>query len=94
MLSGIIIHALKGMFKQFSDLPSLWRHSPLDLCVWLSTFAATVLFGADLGLVVGVAVNLVSLVYWCINPRLKRMSETDFQDVNLESKYYRDVSIF
>lgn len=59
VLSAIIVHALKGMFKQFSDLPPLWRHSKMDLTVWTVTFAATVVLGVDVGLVVGVAVNLV-----------------------------------
>ena len=62
VLSAIIVHALKGMFKQFSDLPPLWHRSKMDLVVWVVTFAATVVLGVDLGLVVGVAVNLVTTV--------------------------------
>ena len=35
-----------------------------------------------------------TLIYWCIHPRLQLVSETDFRDVNLDNKYYRDVSYY
>jgi len=60
VLSAIIVQALKGMFKQFADLPGLVGKSKLDTFIWVCTFAATVLLGVDKGLLVGVFLNLVS----------------------------------
>uniref|UniRef100_A0A8D2L4N1 Solute carrier family 26 member 6 n=1 Tax=Varanus komodoensis TaxID=61221 RepID=A0A8D2L4N1_VARKO len=50
ILAAIIIVNLKGMFKQFNDIPALWRSNINDLCIWLVTFVATILLNLDLGL--------------------------------------------
>uniref|UniRef100_A0A3B3ZRQ8 STAS domain-containing protein n=1 Tax=Periophthalmus magnuspinnatus TaxID=409849 RepID=A0A3B3ZRQ8_9GOBI len=45
VLSTIVFVNLKGMFKQFTDVPQLWRTNQVDLLVWLITF---VMPGTDL----------------------------------------------
>ncbi len=34
----------------------------------------------------------VTLIYWCVHPRLQLVSETDYRDINLDAKFYHDVS--
>ncbi|NWZ79412.1 S26A6 protein, partial [Poecile atricapillus] len=85
ILSAIIIVNLKGMFKQFSDLSSLWKSNKVDLLVWIVTFIATLLLNLDIGLAVSVAFGLLTVIFRTQLPHysiLGRISDTDV---------YRDV---
>uniref|UniRef100_A0A8C0VMA1 Solute carrier family 26 member 6 n=1 Tax=Cyanistes caeruleus TaxID=156563 RepID=A0A8C0VMA1_CYACU len=85
ILSAIIIVNLKGMFKQFSDLSSLWKSNKVDLLVWIVTFIATLLLNLDIGLAASVAFGLLTVIFRTQLPRysiLGRISDTDV---------YRDV---
>uniref|UniRef100_A0A8D3CCR3 Solute carrier family 26 member 5 n=1 Tax=Scophthalmus maximus TaxID=52904 RepID=A0A8D3CCR3_SCOMX len=53
-LAAIIMVNLLGMFKQFRDIPNLWRTSKIELAIWLVACAASVLLGLDYGLLVAV----------------------------------------
>uniref|UniRef100_A0A803VBV5 Solute carrier family 26 member 6 n=1 Tax=Ficedula albicollis TaxID=59894 RepID=A0A803VBV5_FICAL len=48
ILAAIIIVNLKGMFKQFRDLSTLWKSNRVDLLVWIVTFVATLLLNLDI----------------------------------------------
>ena len=91
-MSAIIIHALKGMFRQFGDLPQLLKKSYSDFFVWIIAFVATVALGVDIGLVVGILVNLFLLLKWALTPKLVTLAETDFQDLNVDPNSFHDVS--
>ncbi|XP_064012846.1 solute carrier family 26 member 6 [Pogoniulus pusillus] len=86
ILSAIIIVNLKGMFKQFSDLQTLWKSNRVDLLVWIVTFVATLLLNLDIGLGVSVAFGLLTVIFRTQLPHysiLGRISGTDI---------YRDVA--
>lgn len=80
------------MFLQFRDLPKLASKSILDTCVWIVTFLATVILDVDFGLIVGVLVNVLIILYWGIFPNVDIVHETDFIDLQLDGKMYHDVS--
>ncbi|NXU07533.1 S26A6 protein, partial [Buphagus erythrorhynchus] len=85
ILAAIIIVNLKGMFKQFSDLSTLWKSNRVDLLVWIVTFVATLLLNLDIGLAVSVAFGLLTVIFRTQLPHysiLGRVSDTDV---------YRDV---
>ncbi|NWW02658.1 S26A6 protein, partial [Oreocharis arfaki] len=86
ILAAIIIVNLKGMFKQFNDLSTLWKSNRVDLLVWIVTFVATLLLNLDIGLAVSVAFGLLTVIFRTQLPHysiLGRISDTDV---------YRDVA--
>ncbi|XP_074909633.1 solute carrier family 26 member 6 [Buteo buteo] len=86
ILAAIIIINLKGMFKQFSDLRTLWKSNQVDLMVWIVTFVATLLLNLDIGLGASVAFGLLTVIFRTQLPHysiLGRISDTDV---------YRDVA--
>ncbi|RLV99565.1 hypothetical protein DV515_00009727 [Chloebia gouldiae] len=85
ILAAIIIVNLKGMFKQFNDLSTLWKSNKVDLLVWVVTFIATLLLNLDIGLAASVAFGLLTVIFRTQLPHysiLGRISDTDV---------YRDV---
>ncbi|XP_077040903.1 solute carrier family 26 member 6 [Agelaius phoeniceus] len=85
ILAAIIIANLKGMFKQFKDLSTLWKSNKVDLLVWVVTFIATLLLNLDIGLAASVAFGLLTVIFRTQLPHysiLGRISDTDV---------YRDV---
>ena len=63
VLASIIVVALKSMLLQIYDFPKFAKRDFLDGCLWGATFLATILLDIDLGLYVGIALNLLLLVY-------------------------------
>ncbi|XP_059679459.1 solute carrier family 26 member 6 [Gavia stellata] len=86
ILSAVIIVNLKGMFKQFDDLRTLWKSNRVDLMVWIVTFVATLMLNLDIGLGASVAFGLLTVIFRTQLPHysiLGRISDTDV---------YRDVA--
>ncbi|KAM6121455.1 solute carrier family 26 member 6 [Pterocles gutturalis] len=86
ILAAIIIINLKGMFKQFNDLPMLWKSNRVDLMVWIVTFVASLLLNLDIGLGASVAFGLLTVIFRTQLPHysiLGRISDTNI---------YRDVA--
>ncbi|XP_031463730.1 solute carrier family 26 member 6 [Phasianus colchicus] len=85
ILSAIIIINLKGMFKQFTDLRTLWKSNRVDLMVWVVTFIATLLLNLDIGLGASVAFALLTVIFRTQLPHysiLGRVTDTDvYKDV-------------
>lgn len=59
ILSGVILVALKGMFIQVGDFFKSWKLSRFEALTWLVTFLSVVLFGVDLGLMIGVVFSIL-----------------------------------
>ncbi|XP_047550555.1 solute carrier family 26 member 6 isoform X2 [Lutra lutra] len=85
VLAAAIIVNLKGMLKQFTDIPSLWKSNRMDLLIWLVTFVATILLNLDIGLAIAVVFSLLLVVFRTQLPRysvLGQVPDTDiYQDV-------------
>uniref|UniRef100_A0A4W3HSQ6 Solute carrier family 26 member 4 n=1 Tax=Callorhinchus milii TaxID=7868 RepID=A0A4W3HSQ6_CALMI len=62
VLAAIVIANLKGMFWQLFDIPVLWRQNKIDCLIWLVTWVASVFLGLDIGLLVGVIFELLTVV--------------------------------
>lgn len=67
-LAAIIMVNLLGMFKQFRDIPHLWRTSKTELVIWLVAFLSSVLLGLDLGLLVSLTFGILTIFYRTQNP--------------------------
>ncbi|CAK6959982.1 prestin [Scomber scombrus] len=68
-LAAIIMVNLLGMFKQFRDIPTLWRTSKIELAIWLVAFIASVLLGLDYGLLVAVTFAILTVIYRTQSPK-------------------------
>nr|XP_046234399.1 prestin isoform X2 [Scatophagus argus] len=68
-LAAIIMVNLLGMFKQFRDIPALWRSSKIELAIWLVAFVASVLLGLDYGLLVAIAFAMLTVIYRTQSPK-------------------------
>ena len=63
VLSSIVIVALHGMYLHVFDLSFYWRVSKYDLVIWIGTFLFTVVLNIEMGLVCGLATNLLVFVF-------------------------------
>ncbi|XP_056001292.1 sulfate transporter-like isoform X2 [Ostrea edulis] len=88
VLAAIIIVALKGMFRQFLELPKLWKLSKIDFIIWILSFLATVILDVDLGLLLGVVVAIFTIVYRVQRPYVCVLGQMPGTDI------YRDVSVY
>lgn len=68
-LAAIIMVNLLGMFKQFRDIPVLWRTSKIELAIWLVAFMASVLLGLDYGLLVALSFAILTVIYRTQSPK-------------------------
>ncbi|XP_030004538.1 prestin isoform X2 [Sphaeramia orbicularis] len=68
-LAAIIMVNLLGMFKQFRDIPALWRTSKIELTIWMTAFIASVLLGLDYGLLVAITFTILTVVYRTQSPK-------------------------
>uniref|UniRef100_K7G6T9 Solute carrier family 26 member 6 n=1 Tax=Pelodiscus sinensis TaxID=13735 RepID=K7G6T9_PELSI len=63
ILAAIVIVNLMGMFRQFTDICTLWQSNRIDLLIWLVTFVATLLLDPHLGRGVSVAFALLTVIF-------------------------------
>uniref|UniRef100_A0A8C5I1R6 Solute carrier family 26 member 6-like n=1 Tax=Gouania willdenowi TaxID=441366 RepID=A0A8C5I1R6_GOUWI len=63
VLASIVFVNLKGMFKQYADIVTLWRSSKIDLVVWLVTWISTLLLNLDLGLAASITFALFTVIF-------------------------------
>ncbi|XP_063444496.1 prestin-like isoform X1 [Mytilus trossulus] len=94
ILASIIIVALQGMFRQFFELQRLWKLSKIDFFIWLSTFLATVLLDVDLGLLVGVVIGLLTIVYRVQRPYACVLGQIPNTDIYRDVKVYKEAQEF
>ncbi|KAM4022958.1 solute carrier family 26 member 6-like [Anomaloglossus baeobatrachus] len=85
ILSTIVIANLKGMYKQFMDIPLLWRTNRYDLLIWLVTFLATICLNLDIGLAVSVVFGLFTVTFRTQLPHYSILGQV------AESDLYRDT---
>ncbi|XP_064409157.1 solute carrier family 26 member 6-like, partial [Latimeria chalumnae] len=85
-LAAIVITNLKTMFKQFTDIATLWRTNRIDLLVWIVTFVATLLLNLDIGLAVSVGFALLTVIF------RTQMSTYAILGQVLETDIYRDMT--
>uniref|UniRef100_A0A0N4ZK36 STAS domain-containing protein n=1 Tax=Parastrongyloides trichosuri TaxID=131310 RepID=A0A0N4ZK36_PARTI len=86
VLSCIIVVALQTMFKQFLEVPNLFRKSFIDFSIWSITFLAVFLWDVSQGLIIGIGFALLTVIFriqWPKTVMLAKIGNTDI---------YKDVS--
>ncbi|PIK37931.1 putative pendrin isoform X3 [Apostichopus japonicus] len=56
------VGALRGMFRQLTDIKKLWKYSKIDMTIWVVTFVFTVLMGLDIGLAIGIGYSIFTVI--------------------------------
>ncbi|KAG7456244.1 hypothetical protein MATL_G00249700 [Megalops atlanticus] len=91
VLGAVVIINLKGMLMQFRDIPYLWRKDRPDCVVWIVTCIASILLGLDLGLAVGLGVELLAVVFRTQFPRCSVLANIKGTDVYRDRKDYLSI---
>ncbi|XP_072529243.1 solute carrier family 26 member 3 [Salminus brasiliensis] len=88
VLGALVIVNLKGMLMQFKEIPYLWARDKADFVIWIVTCAACVILGLDLGLAVGVGVELIAVVFRAQFPRCSVLANIKGTDIYRDRKDY------
>jgi sulfate transporter 4 len=84
---AIIIVGVLGLF-QHEDFIHLWRVSKPDWLQWVVTFLCTLFLGVEIGILIGVAVSLVLVVYATAFPRITSIGRLPGSNI------YRNVAMY
>ncbi|XP_072003237.1 chloride anion exchanger-like isoform X2 [Engystomops pustulosus] len=90
VLAAIIIINLKGMLMKFDEIPVLFKRDKYDLVVWVVTFWSSVILGLDLGLAVGVGIELITVVLRVQFPKYAVLANIGRTDIYKDRKDYSD----
>uniref|UniRef100_A0A8C8M3Y6 STAS domain-containing protein n=1 Tax=Oncorhynchus tshawytscha TaxID=74940 RepID=A0A8C8M3Y6_ONCTS len=91
VLSCIVFVNLKGMFKQYLDIPALWKSNTVDLLVWLVTLVCTILLNLDLGLAASIAFSLLTVIFRTQLPRYSILGQVPGTELYLDTDTYEEA---
>ena len=87
ILSAIIVMSVVSLFK-YDEMKNLCRQNRTEFIILLLTFFITLLLGVQQGLLVGVAVSLMMVIYNTANPHMTELGLIE------EENLYRNTSRF
>ena len=87
VLAAIIIVAVFGLVN-FKEAGFLWKANKLDFWLMLATFLATLLLGIEYGIVVGVGLSLIILIFRTSRPYVAELGKVP------NSNFYRNKDRF
>ncbi|XP_029946907.1 solute carrier family 26 member 6, like 1 [Salarias fasciatus] len=91
VLAAIVFVNLKGMFKQYSDIITLWRSSKIDLVVWLVTWVSTLLLNLDLGLAASITFALFTVIFRAQLPTYSVLGNVPGTELYVDMETHREV---
>ncbi|XP_054639870.1 solute carrier family 26 member 6-like isoform X2 [Dunckerocampus dactyliophorus] len=91
VLASIVFVNLKGMFKQYSDIITLWRSNKTDLVLWLVTWVSTLLFNLDLGLAASLMFALLTVIFRTQLPTYSLLGNVDGSELYVDMETHREV---
>lgn len=86
-LAAIIVMSVLGLFK-YKEMKALFRQDRKEFLILLVTFVITILLGVQQGLLVGVAVSLMLVIYNSTTPHMAELGKLDGEDL------YRNITRF
>ena len=87
VLAAIIIVAVFGLVN-FKEAIFLWKANHLDFWLLLATFIATLLLGIEFGIIVGVGLSLIVLIFRTSRPYVAELGKVP------NSNFYRNKNRF
>ncbi|KAJ7329564.1 hypothetical protein JRQ81_015738 [Phrynocephalus forsythii] len=91
VLAAIVMVNLKGMFKQFGDIPYFWRTSRIELAIWIVAFLSSVLLGLDYGLITSIAFAMITIIYRTQSPQYRILGQIPGTDIYCDVEEYEEV---
>ncbi|XP_053200114.1 chloride anion exchanger-like [Scomber japonicus] len=91
VLGALVIVNLKGMLMQFREILYLWRRDKTECVVWVGTCLGSILLGLDLGLAVGLGVELLTVVFRTQFPRCSILANIQGTDLYKDCKDYLNI---
>ncbi|XP_041952605.1 solute carrier family 26 member 6 [Alosa sapidissima] len=91
VLATIVFVNLKGMFKQYMDIPALWKSNKVDLLIWVVTCTCTILLNLDLGLAVSVAFSLLTVIFRTQLPKYYLLGWVPGTELYLDTETYEEA---
>lgn len=85
----MIVVSLKGMLMQVGEFFAFWRLSRLDAFVWLATFLTVVIVAIDVGLAVGIALSVASILIRGLKPYTCLLGHVPHTDFYLDVSRYK-----
>ncbi|CAL8242398.1 unnamed protein product [Merluccius merluccius] len=92
VLGAVVIVNLKGMLMQVTEVPYLWRRDKPDCVVWLVTCVASIFLGLDLGLAVGLGIELITVVFRAQFPRCSVLANIIGTDIYKDRKDFININ--
>ncbi|XP_056444029.1 chloride anion exchanger-like [Gadus chalcogrammus] len=92
VLGAVVLVNLKGMLMQVTEVPYLWRRDKPDCVVWLVTCIASIFLGLDLGLAVGLGIELITVVFRAQFPRCSVLANINGTDIYKDRKDYHYIN--
>uniref|UniRef100_A0A3Q3XI11 STAS domain-containing protein n=1 Tax=Mola mola TaxID=94237 RepID=A0A3Q3XI11_MOLML len=91
VLASIVFVNLKGMFKQHSDIVTLWKSSKIDLLVWLVTWVSTLLLNLDLGLAASIVFALLTVIFRTQMPTYSVLGNVPGTELYVDIETHREA---
>ncbi|XP_059843172.1 prestin [Hypanus sabinus] len=91
VLAAIVMVNLKGIFKQVTDIPLLWRTSKHELALWSVSFLASLLLGLDYGLMVAVGFAIYGVVFRTQSAKYRILGQIPNTDIYWDVEAYEEV---
>uniref|UniRef100_A0A665SUV4 Solute carrier family 26 member 6, like n=1 Tax=Echeneis naucrates TaxID=173247 RepID=A0A665SUV4_ECHNA len=91
VLAVIVFVNLKGMFKQYTDVVTLWRRNKIDLVVWLVTWVSTLLLNLDLGLAASITFALLTVIFRTQMPTYSVLGNVPGTELYLDIETHREA---
>ncbi|KAG0573743.1 hypothetical protein KC19_VG205700 [Ceratodon purpureus] len=92
-LAAIVISAVIGLVD-YNEAIFLWRVDKKDFLLWLAASSFTLFFGIEIGVLVGVGLSLVFVIYESANPHMAVLGRLPGTTVYRNALQYPDAFIY
>ncbi|NWU78756.1 S26A2 protein, partial [Onychorhynchus coronatus] len=92
ILGVVTIVNLRGGLRKFRDTPGMWRLSRLDTVVWWATMLCSTLITTEIGLLVGVCIALLCIIFRTQRPRATLLGKVSNTEIYEDQSTYKQLS--
>ena len=92
VLAAIIIVAVFGLIN-FKEATFLWKANNLDFWLMIATFVSTLIFGIEYGIIVGVGLSLIILIFRTSRPYVTELGKVPDSDFYRNRNRFEEVVI-